>query len=72
MKLSGTHSASMNGPVPASVFWRSPEGVLRTAVFSTIEALPLASPERIDASGYLRWRRTVDGSSAITPSTASM
>ena len=59
----------MNGPVPPSVFWRSP--FFSTAARSTIDRLFDVSAERTEASGYWRCSRTVTGSTAVTLSTAS-
>src|SRR5438132_11957038 len=70
MKLSGTHSASLNGPLPIAVsfFWRS---AFASPIF--VETMPVfgwAMYAMIAAFGFFRLNTTVVGSGAVIVSTS--
>src|SRR6266850_7981898 len=71
MKLSGTHSASLKGPLPIAVSFFERSALASPIFFETMPVFGWAMYAIIAAFGFLRLKITVVGSGAVMVSTSA-
>src|SRR5207244_11272591 len=70
MKLSGTHSASLNGPLPIAVSFLERSAFASPIFFETMPVFGWAMYAMSAAFGFFRLNTTVVGSGAVIVSTS--